>query len=202
MACEECPYAPHCSLILKPFDPKQVLATVTSVLAAPIPLRCPVERLLSALYSTALNGYYNLPGFQVQLQPGSPGYTSDRKQNEAAYIALLAARTEYRSHLYEHSCQQPPATVEAYEPIKNRLRTEMREAREAFDSASEKLQRLQVLLPELEPSSEGRDLLAHTNRVCDAAHQVYMLTLQRFTDFMRDEISHVAKRREPLSDTH
>lgn len=202
MACEECPYAPHCALILKPFDPKQVLATVSSALAEPIPLRCPVERLLSAAYSTALSGYYNFPGFQVELQSGRPVYTLDRKQKGAAYVALLAARAEYRAHLYEHGCQQPPVAVEAYEPIKNRLRREMREAREAFESASQKLQRLKVLLPELEPSSEGRDLLAQTNRVYKATHHVYMLTLQRFSDFIRDEISRVAKRRKPLSDTH
>jgi CheY-like chemotaxis protein len=200
--CEECPYAPHCALILKPFDPKAVLATVASALATPARLRCTVARVLSASYSNALNDFYNFPGIMQELHSASAEFDSSLKQKQTAYIALLTARADYRAHTSEHGCHEPPGAVDAYKWIKHRLRREMREAREAFESASQKLQRLKVLLPELEPSSEGRDLLAQTNRVYKATHHVYMLTLQRFSDFIRDEISRVAKRRKPLSDTH
>ncbi len=190
MACEECPYAPHCALILKPFDPGEVLAAVASVLAAPAPLRCPVARVLSASYSAALNGFYDLPGIMRQeFEAGDSEDDATRKQKEAAFSVLLAARAAYKDHLAEHGCQPPPMAIAAYEQIRNRLKKELLEARAVFDSASDKLDRLKLLSSRLDMGPEGSSLLERAKRVHHAAHEVYSLAGRRFNDFLRDEIA-------------
>jgi len=199
LACEECPYAPHCSLIRKPFEPKAVLATVASALAAPAPRKCVMAQLLSTTYSTALNAFYDFPGsMPEELHSGDSGYESARKQKEAAYIALLAARADFRAHLSEHGCHQPPMAAAAYQRIENRLRRELLEARAVFDSAADKLRRLTPLLSELEISPEESPVLEQAKRVHHVAHQVYLMTLQRLSDFLGDEIFQAEKRRKPL----
>jgi CheY-like chemotaxis protein len=187
--CQDCPYEPHCPLVLKPFNPKAVLAAVASALASPMPLKCPVAQLLLTHYSTALNRFYNLPAIMLEKpQPGEPDYDAAQQQKEAAYVALLAARAEYRTHIHQHGCKQPTMAIATYEQIKNRLERELRQARAVFDDASDKLQRLSVLMPEVELHSEGRQVLQDAKRLHQVAQQVYMMTLQRFSDFIRDEI--------------
>lgn len=190
MPCEECPYAPHCEIIPKPFDPKEILATVASVLAAPTPKKCMVAQLLSASYSAALKAFYGFPGIILEeMHSGMPGDEPDLKQNEAAYVALLSARADYWAHIHQHGCQQASMAIDTYEQIKNHLRRDLLEARTVLESASEKLERLALLSSELKVGSEAKSLWQRAKSVHHAAHQVYMLTLQRFTDFIRDEIT-------------
>jgi CheY-like chemotaxis protein len=198
MACGECPYAPHCAFIQKPFDPKLVLATVASALAEPVSIKCSVAQLLSANYSAALKAFYGFPSaMQGEELSEKADYGGALKQKEAAYVALLIARAEYSAHIYQHGCQQPRMATATYQEIKSRLRREMMDARAVFEDASDKLERLTSLLPKLEPDSEAPQLLQHTKHVHHAAHQVYMMALQRFSDFIRDEIFHRDKGEKP-----
>ena len=182
--CEECPFASRCAFLAKPFDRAGVLATVSSELAA-LPRKCAVAQMLSANYSIALDRFCGLPeawSFQ------RPGGDAARQQKQDTYIALLTARSEYQAHLHQHGCPQPRTAFASCRRIENRLRREFLEARALFDAAADSLSRLNRLSEEVEMASEVKLVLEQAKDVHRAAHEVYLIALQRFSDFRKSEI--------------
>ncbi len=182
--CELCPFSPRCAMIRKPFEPKHVVETISQVLTQAPRLSCrAADRLLDA-YTAARDAFHNLRNPGIDASGTDPQAPALLEKKEAAFAAVLGARTQYWAHLHEHGCRDSQPLVDSHHELERQLHTEMMSARAAFDRSCEKLSRLMALSSEQAVTREALHELDEMLRTQRAAHQVYVSMVQRFSDFL------------------
>lgn len=78
---------------------------------------------------------------------------------------------------------KPSPAADVYLLTASRFKRQLLAARSAFDRASDQCIRLELLQLDDEIGSEAARLLEQAKRVHRAAHQTYLITLQRYNDF-------------------
>ena len=85
--------------------------------------------------------------------------------------------------MIKHGHRNLSPAADAYLLLASRLQRQLLAARAAFDRASDQRIRLELLQLDDEIGSEAARLLERAKTVHRAAHQAYLIALQRYNDF-------------------
>jgi hypothetical protein len=114
--------------------------------------------------------------------PKDPGFVTSREAVDEATRVVASARREYLRHLREHGCRTA-ATGGREQETENHLRSEMLQARELFDSASEKHDYLISISADAAGTPDGGMAFEQAHRVRVQAYEVYFEALRRYADY-------------------
>jgi hypothetical protein len=122
------------------------------------------------------------PLLQGLLAPG-PDYRKGREKVIQTNAAVDAARRDFWLHIQKHECSDAGRT-DYSKATKERLREQMRQARELFDNASEKYDHLAQLIVECAGTPDRGMRLDQAQIVPMRAFEVYSEALRRYADYV------------------
>jgi hypothetical protein len=144
---------------------------------------CPVARRLLKTYASAVRVLRDARAPLLRgMLPKDPGFRASREAVDEATRVLSSARREYWRHLRTHGCRNAELGGRQRE-TEDRLRKDMLEARELFDSASEKHDYLISLSADSAGTPDGGLAFEQAQRVRVRAYEVYFEALRRYADY-------------------
>ena len=146
-------------------------------------MACPVARRLLKTYARAVRAFREARApLLAGLLPKDPAFSAAREAVAEATQVLTSARQAYWRHLRTHGCHNT-ARADRKQETEDRLRIEMLQARELFDSASEKHDYLMTLSADAVGTPDGGMAFEQARRVRVRAYEVYFEALRRYADY-------------------
>lgn len=146
-------------------------------------MSCPVARRLLKTYANAVRVLREARAPLLQgMLPKDPGFPASRDAVTEATQVLTSARREYWRHVRAHGCRNTGSRSSERE-TEDRLRRDMLQARELFDSASEKHDYLISLSADATGTPDGGLAFEQAQRVRVRAYELYFEALRRYADY-------------------
>ena len=138
-------------------------------------------------YCAALSAFHGARLHSQQTDATDPEFPAAKAAKDEAFAQAYKARVRYRAHVLVHGCRVLIEASESRSRMEQRLRNEMKDARQRFLAASNGCDRLIGIALDSPGTADGNLALEQAKALRGAAFRSYDEALRRYADFITGE---------------